>query len=274
MLSLTVTLLYYFKQKNNVKSTLKEISRYECLIMGDSQLQRLKPELFDYKTYNFASSGEHFYFTYEKLKGLLAMKDNKIKEVIIGISFFNYGPAYSRLFDFDFSEGRSSLKRYLYFIDIEDGEFLKAEDLIKIDVFRSFIEGIYKKPDWGGEFVSYEKEPDSTIINTIFNLHYGVKKGENIISAEQITYLNKIQELCSKNNINLNLVSGPLDSSYKAKTNELYYCILNNTISNLRGTKYLNFLDENINPLLLSDAVHLNSDGADMYSKRINDSIK
>lgn len=274
VLSLLFTLLYYISYKKKVKSDLKEISNFEYLIMGDSQLQRLKPDLFDERTYNFASSGEHFYFTHQKLKELVSIKDNKIKKVVMGISLSSYGPAYNRLFELDFSEGRRSLEKYLYFIDLTDGEFLKVEDLLKKNVFKSLLEGIYNKPDWGGLFVSHEKNPDPTVINKILNIHFGVKKNENVISSEQVKYLNKIQELCSTNNIDLYLVSGPLDPLYKQKTNKLYYCILKNSISSLNDIQYLNFLNDDISPYLLSDAVHLNSAGADIYTRKINDSIK
>jgi len=37
--------------------------------------------------------------------------------------------------------------------------------------------------------------------------------------------------------------------------------------------KYVSYMDPEINPELMSDAVHLNSDGADIFSKMINDTI-
>ena len=59
-------LVIYNINKLYVELELKKISEYESVIMGDSQMQRIKPNLFDVKTYNFASSGEHYYITYRK----------------------------------------------------------------------------------------------------------------------------------------------------------------------------------------------------------------
>ena len=267
------TFTFYYSYKQYVESDLKSIAEYECIIMGDSQLQRLKPDLFDYKTYNFASSGEHYYFTYQKIQKILEFKDHRIKKIIVGVSLPSFAPAYNRLFDLNFPEGENSLERYLYFIYLNNTEFLKLKDLIKKNVLRSIMKGIFNKPDWGGLFVSQVENPDSLTINKVFNIHYGMKKNENPVSKNQILYLSKIQQICVDNHIDLYLVSGPNHPLYKKKVDSLYYNVLYNTTLSLKNTKYINYLNDQVNSNLMSDPVHLNSKGADIYSKMINDSI-
>ena len=267
------TLLYYYSYKQYVSSDLKKISEYECIIMGDSQLQRLQSELFKYKTFNFASSGEHYYFTYQKIKKIVGFKDQKIKKIILGVSLSSFGPAYNRLFDLNFSEGQNSLERYFYFINLNDNEFFKPKDIFKKNIFRNILKGIYIKPDWGGLFVSNSENPDSLTVNKVFNIHYGIKKNERVVSEEQIKYLINIEQLCNENNIDLYLVSGPIHPMYKKNVDSIYYDVLTSTVLSLKNTKYINYLNEKTKPNLISDPVHLNSKGADIYTKMISDSL-
>ncbi len=274
ILFLLIIVIYYSIEKQSVKKDLKKISNYECLIMGDSQMQRIKPNLFNNNTYNFSSSGEHFYFTYQKIKKIVSFNDQKIKKIILGVSLPNFGPSYNRLFDLNFSEGQSSLKRYLYFINPVDLEFLNPTFLIRKSVFTNFVKGVFGKTDREGLFISTNKNPDTKTIDKVFKMHYSVKKNENKISLKQIKYLNKIDKLCYENNIKLYLVTLPIESLYKKRTDSLYYNILKSTVKKLDNINYINYLNENIDPSLVSDPVHLNSKGADIYSKKINDSIE
>ena len=55
--------VFYNYSKDIVDLKLKELSSYECLLMGDSQIQRLDGNLLGYNSSNIASSGEHYFFT-------------------------------------------------------------------------------------------------------------------------------------------------------------------------------------------------------------------
>jgi hypothetical protein len=66
-LAMLVTLGVYLVVKSNVDAKLEKMGAHETLIMGDSQMQRINGKYFSSTTKNTASSGEHFYITYNKL---------------------------------------------------------------------------------------------------------------------------------------------------------------------------------------------------------------
>jgi len=237
--------------------------------MGDSQMQRLKPDKFDLKTYNLASSAEHYYFTYQKLKKIVDFKNHEIKQIILGVSAHNFAPVYCRFFNIKYPEGKSSFSRYLYFINLTNNEFIRIEEILS----KSLIEGIYKGPDWGGLQISNKKNPDISIINQMFKEHYEIKYKESLYSSEQIKYLSFIDSLCNDHNIDLILVSTPYCPQYIINVDQSYFNILEKTVDRMVSAKYVSYIDPEINPELMSDAVHLNSDGADIFSKMINDTI-
>jgi len=256
--------IYYFTSKLKVESELKNISRYECLIMGDSQMQRIKPEFSDVNAFNFASSGEHYYFTYQKIKRLIGFKNHKIKSIIIGLSAHSFCPAYIRIFNKQFSEGRDSFIRYFYFFNKDNNN-----DLLTKSTFK----GIYSTPDWGGLKISQFKEPDTSVIDKTFKIHYETNKNENMYDSKQAKYLTRIDSICRANDITLFAVSLPYHPAYLSKIDSLYMNILNEAAGSLPNTIYINYLNQKINPNLMSDANHLNSEGADIYSKMIFDMV-
>jgi hypothetical protein len=256
-------------------SEFKPISEYECLIMGDSQTQRINPEYFTTKTYNLASSGEHFYFTLQKIKKIIRCKNHKTKQIILGVSTHNFAPVYSKYFDTQFPEGKYSLVKYFYFIDvqefihkvIEGKEFIRKDDLFCISNVKSVLFG---DPDMGGLFKSDLANPDSSIINETLKRQYGTTKS---YSLSQVKYLKEIVKLCSKNKIDVYLISTPYHPYYLSKVDDYYFKIFNKTISELDNVTYISYITPNFRVDFMADANHLNTKGSDVISKMINDTI-
>jgi hypothetical protein len=92
---------------------------------------------------------------------------------------------------------------------------------------------------------------------------------ENKYSLLQIKYLSKIDSICKVNDISLVLVSIPHLPAYISKIDDLYFDLLYQTVSSMNHEKYINYLDYEINPELMSDANHLNSKGGKIFSKNI-----
>jgi uncharacterized phage-associated protein len=262
------TIGYFFYYKSKVAAQLEKIAQYECIIMGDSQMQRIKPEKIDLKTINFASSGEHYLFTFKKLKMLLEA-NNKIKQIILGVSTHSFAPVYNKLIDTKYAEGRASITKYLYFVSSPEDTFIKKHDLVS----KNTIQAIYKGPEWQGLYISKKKNPDTTIINKAFVQHFGNKKNEKPDYTNQVIYLKKIEKLCQENKINLVLVSTPYHQLYVEQVEKNYFDILSQTIKSMPNTKYVSFLNNKVSPELMSDGNHLNTFGGDLYSAMLNDSI-
>ncbi len=271
-LFLILTFVVYHFSKIKVDSELRQLSQYECLLMGDSQIQRLNGDLITENGKNIASSGEHYYFTYNKLLNIFKNKNHTINTVVLGVSIHNFAPVYNRLFDINFPEGKKSLKRYLYFIQLFDNDDFIAhfKDLLQSE----FILGVYSKPDWGGFKSSTNKNPGNEIINKTFDMHYAIKKNEDKLCYSQRTYLYKIDSLCSVHHVNLVLLSLPHHEKYKEKVSTEYYDFFSETLQKLKHRYHINFLMDYVNPNFMSDASHLNKTGviyyADIIRKKLN----
>lgn len=269
LLFIPFTALYYYTKKLKIASEFKQISSYETLIMGDSQMQRINPELFSLNTYNFSNTGEHYFFTYQKIIWLLSMEDHNIKQIILGVSAHNFSPFYERLFDIKGQEGKASLRRNVYFLELSDNDFFDFDDLVTIGA----LKGIYSKPDWGGFKNSVFANPDSLTINKMLKIHYLKGNADTINISEQIEYLFRIDSICNANDIRLFLVTAPYHPSYLNQIDSIYIDLLEQTVSSLKNVNCINYLNYNVDPKIMSDAVHLNSEGSVIFSKMINDTL-
>jgi hypothetical protein len=238
--------------------------------MGDSQMQHLNGDLMSEKAKNLASSGEHFYFTYQKLLTIVENKNHKIDKLLLGVSIHNFAPVYNRLFNINFSEGKYSIERYIYFIrPFDDSSFITSFN----GVFKSVLSGIYSTPDWGGFRQSANSNPNEEIINTTFNMHFSIMQNEEKFSNSQRTYLYKIDSLCTYHNIDLILISTPYHSLYTEKIDAEYFKFFSESIKKLAHRTHLNYITDEIDPSFMSDANHLNNFGAKKYSEIIEKEI-
>lgn len=260
--------VYYFKILK-VGYKLKEIAQYKVLIMGDSQMQRLLPECIDEPTFNFASSGEHFYFTYHKLLQICKVENFKVEKVLLGISAHNFAPIYTALFDLNTPEGKKSLKSYLYFIPIIDSEFIKSNEILS----KSMIQSIILGPDWGRVIRSKHLNPSDSLINISFNMHYKINSEHAESFKIQNLYIRKIYDLCKIHNIKLVYVSTPYHRGYKMKVEKRYFDMLANSVNQYKDIEYLNFLNSDIDSTQMADGNHLNFFGAKIITQRINNHL-
>ena len=84
--------ILFFYKKIKVSTKFEQISGYEYLLMGDSQMQRINSSYFSGAACNIASSAEHYYFTYRKLLRLLENEDHNIRKIILGAAPHNFAP--------------------------------------------------------------------------------------------------------------------------------------------------------------------------------------
>jgi len=257
---------FYLFMGLHVKSKMETIATNEVLLMGDSQMQRINPAYFSKRAFNFASSGEHFYFTYHKLKTITSFENNNVKGVFLGISAHSFAPVYSRLFDPGSPEGKKSLGHFFYFFD--DNEFFRKKDLLNLESLKRVVFGT---PDWGGLFESDKANPDIAIINRSLKMHFGGTGAD--ATESQLKYLDLIVELCEKNNIELIFVSTPYHPYYQENVAPEYFGLLTKTISEYPDVEYINFLSPPVSADLMSDGNHLNKIGAEIYSKLMNEAV-
>ena len=240
--------------------------------MGDSQTQRINENLIGSNVVNISSSGEHYYFTFQKLKKLTYNDNHKIKSIILGFSAHNFSPKYNKFFNLKFAEGKSDLTRYLYYLDpLFDFKFIKKiSEIISLE----FLKGVYSTPDIYGYFESNNKNPEIEIIEKGFENIF--KRSDNLeyFSSKQKKYLLKIDSLCYKENIELILLSTPYHEEFKKRIPSAYFDNLYNIKERLNNRNHINFLNNKINPNLMSDGNHLNIQGSNKYSKIIRNKLK
>ncbi|MEN8745751.1 MAG: hypothetical protein ABF302_04790 [Polaribacter sp.] len=271
LIFILISFTLYLNTKTNIETKLTSFSKHSVLLMGDSQIQRLHGDAISSGAKNLASSGEHYYFTYQKLQTLVQNKNHSIDTLMLGVSIHNFAPVYNRLFSLDFSEGEKSLKKYLYFIRMFDNSgFLTTFDKI----LKPAILGVYATPDFGGFYESTNSNPKEAIINKTFNMHFSIQQNEAKFSNSQRTYLYEIERLCTDNNITLILVSTPYHSGYKEKIDQGYYDFFSESLKRLKHRRHLNFIEDDIADRFMSDANHLNKLGAKKYSKIIGERLK
>ena len=87
-------------------------------------------------------------------------------------------------------------------------------------------------------------------------MHFSIKRNEDIFSGSQKTYLYKIDSLCTANNIDLVLISTPYHMKYKEQIKHEYYVFYTKILSKLDHRLHVNFLPDDPDPSLMSDANH------------------
>jgi hypothetical protein len=257
---------YFFFRKSQVDAQLDEIAEHECLIVGDSQMQRLDPEIFSRSTYNFSSLGEHYYFTYHKLKEVLSSEQSEVECILLGASLHNFAPVYGRLMNMKKTEGKDSFSRFLYLIPTCSGEFIELAEV----TLPKLMSGVFCSPDWGGYFRSEASNPDSATINRVFKMHYERETDEALYSQSQAIYLQKIDSLCAAKSIPLFLCSTPYHPEYLRRIDPGYRNYFEAVVSSLEHAESISFLKDHPDPSIMSDANHLNVRGGKIYAQRID----
>ena len=258
---------YYTFSKKQVNNKLKNLSIYECLLIGSSHMQRINPKYFKLKTKNISTSGEHSYFTCEKLKTIISF-NNSIKFLIIDISPISFGPMSSKFLNLERGEGVYSLYNHLYFINsIKESSFLTFFDFFS----PTMVKAVFTKPNFGGLVITKKSNPNKTLINKQIKRLWNSENDNLCCDEEYLKYLIKIDSICTYNNINLILVCLPNHGYFKEKINKFYTNCLNQGIKQLKTKHYLDFYsDHQINNNLMSDGDHLNEQGSEIYSKKIS----
>lgn len=264
---IVITIIFYNYQKSKMYLEFENISKnYKTILMGDSQMQRINPKYFEEKTYNLANTGEHYFFTYQKLL-LLTQQKNNIKNIVLGASLHSFSPVYNRFFDVSFPEGKRTLKNNFYLLNKSNRKHFFE---FSLPFTKELVDGIYRNPIKEGLKQSNKENPSLKVIDKSLQMYFSVKNNEQEISFSQIKYLKLIDSLCSVKNINLYITTLPSHKIYLEKVDTLYFDTYKKSLKNLNTIKYFNFLEDNLDDSIFSDANHLNNEGAEIFSKKIS----
>lgn len=267
MLVLFMSVYGYHKIKLNAEfETIA--TNYSYLIMGDSQTQRLPEDVFDKTTFNFSNKAEHYCFTYYKLKKLFSQETRNTKLILLGVSVHNFSPMSRKLFNLEKEEGLSSLKNYLYYLNIFDNEAFLFFDMVSE---MRFYQGVLKGPLKNRVVRSSKKNPKKEDVLRAIEMHFSADGLDKSVD-DQIYFLTKIVDLCNKNKVNVFFISTPVHHNYRenipAKELDKFYQIVKKF-----NVHQINYLDSVVADSLMSDGNHLNIQGAKYYGELISQEI-
>ena len=261
----------------------KKISDYICsvdknsMFIGDSHLQNgINDELIT-DGINFSQNGESYYFSYQKLKKIIAL-NKQLKTVYLGFSYHNLSSYYD---DYVFGKYNKEItSRYFFILPAsEKVKFIKCnlsdEMLYFKNIFEKGIVNVLRKKDKYSFFGYYQngfynvesrkKSMDKRIQLQFFN----ETKIANF-SEVNIIYLKKIIVLCKEKNIDLIVLNTPLDPYYKNNIPQQYIDKYNQIIETqkLRVVDFHNLKFQKND--FIKDGDHLSVKGSLLISKFLN----
>lgn len=252
-----------FKLNENINKVVFGHSHPECAY-NDSLIANFK---------NLASSGESYFYTYQKIKKVIP--DNpEIKSVFIEFTNNQIG---EKMDDWiwGFEKMSNFLPIYYPFIEQKDYLLLHSNNStdfltsVSISSKKNFVRLLsldynYVK-DLGGFMHLDEHITKRVLMDTKKEINY------KSISKENLKYLRKIIDYCKSNNLNVFLIRSPQHPDYHFLNNEnLFQEILRNNFSDMEFLDFQNFFIENE---YFADYGHLNYKGAEVFSKYFNELI-
>lgn len=246
------------------------------IILGHSQPECGLNDSLIINTENFSQGGESYFYTFQKVKKLLAVNDN-IKNVFISFSnnqigvemdkwtygdvhINNYYPKYSFMMDYSdykllLKNNYSAVVRADFKATINNTKFIMAKD-------KSYL----KDRNWGGYLKIEWNKIDSVMKKN--NLDKLNKKQFTALSDTNIYYLHKIIDLCTSKKVGVVLFRTPIhDRLFQIQNEALFKKV---TSENFKSVVFLDFSHFPIEKNGFADFSHLNYKGATAFSKFFN----
>jgi hypothetical protein len=263
-------LIWYFPIRTyrlgQIDSLMEQVKAHEVILMGDSQIQRIDPTLFDRPTFNLGNYGEHYYFTYLKLMRLVAEGKGNIQTILLGIAPHSFSPVFVKMMDIHTIEGKTNVRRYFFYG--LDSVFFQPSDILIPKVARFIYFGW---PEAGGFYRTDRVElPDEEIITTSLGNHFDDSRS---IAYSQLTYLKKIQAFCKKQGIQLVFVITPYHPGYASRVDQVYLDYFEQVLEQMKDVPIADFRNYQ-DPTHFEDGNHLNAVGGHLISTKLNDWLK
>lgn len=252
----------------------KELPKAKTVIVGDSRMMTgVNPSLID-SSINYSHNSESYFISYYKLKYILK-QSNGIKNIIIGFSYPSFSAYLDKIFNNDVATA-DVLNRVYSIIPLKDFRSIPVNnEKYRITYFRNtFVYPVTNQTPFLGSYNSLPKTSKNINYKSIIQRHYYTSDGTNVgVSEINRMYLDSIQLLTKNNNISLYLVELPLYGGYynEIPTNfKSFFNEIKTKIKKKENVKIIDFGNDNCPNTFFKDAVHLSSEGADYYSKKIN----
>lgn len=261
----------YFSAKSDLTNYKinKDINR---LIVGDSHAKLGISDSIITNSLNIAQFSESYLYTYFILDEILKTNKN-IDTLLLSCSYHNFAKYYDNS-----TYHPEVIGRYFYIIpdDIKLELVDKSQNMISTLKFSTynFIENLFSsQKSFIGKFEDFpvDKEISEKYINKRISKQYGNVDSNNLYSDLNISYFDKIKDLCKNSNVELILIRTPLHQDYFKKIPKFII----DKYQEITKNRKIIFLDDEINNRdIMPDGDHLSDVGAIKFSKYINEEIK
>ena len=247
------------------------------IFIGDSHIQLGINDNLVHNSINLAQLSEPYKFTLLKLQAIL--KNNlSVKKVYLGFSYHNLSSGYDDVVDGEMARDVSAMYFYIFpfkekvkYMQLFPKDILEYTKLIMVNGLKNLIVKDHRQT-----FLGHYENPftnSAAAIPTMqkrLQIQYYENESLRPFSIRNMYYLDKIIELCRQSNVELILLSTPLQAWYK-KNIPAAYIEKYNTFLDERNIKPLNLEDMPVDDsCFIEDGDHLSIKGASLLAEQLN----
>lgn len=280
--------LHFIKKNITTQKNFKLADTVSTLLIGDSHLGlSLNPDFIPNSENQFMI-GEHYLFTFTRLKYFLE-NNPQVKKVVLGYSYSNLAintdeqlfKAYSK---------NAAFPKYFMLLNEEEIKTLYANDLIFFRNYLGWQYGFPTKDNIPLLLKTADENFDKNAVlpfrckwsgNTLGNYNPINYKGalnhfngvNPTCSEISIRYLYKIIKLCNDHYVELILYSSPLYPQYRELIPEYYiqqFDSLSNVLKREFNVPMINYINQTLPDSCYNDGNHLSGAGAKIISEKLS----
>lgn len=252
------------------------------IICGDSHTESGINDSILKNAINISNSSEQYLYTHSVIRQLLK-NNSQIRTIILGCGFHSFAKSHDK-YMFENNEAQDMYSRYFPMLDYESMSKIASSN--SSGILRSFIKtyGRMAKailtnsksyldyPFIGRYYKSDRSNLNDSLVTAAIKRHYYNDNGEEQgFSDFQQFYLNKIVELCMKNNVRLILINTPISDNYYKRIPKKFISNYYNTLSSLNEKiDFWDFHSLHFENACFGDGDHLNAIGAKTLTIKID----
>jgi hypothetical protein len=276
-LLLFLLLLVFSNTYINKKSDFKIDEHIKYAFFGHSHSEGAINDSLIENSKNFSRGGEHYFYTYLKVKKLL--KENKgITHVFLEFTNNSISQDVNDWITKTDKNGTflpyfapvMTYEEHLLVFRVNPLGYIKAQGAIFHKNLNSILfrkKNFLKERDWGGYYFNSRAKVDS-LLKTKLEYNNGAFR----VNEDNLVYIDKIKEICDKCHVKLILLRSPQHASYRSSQNEnVFLTILKKRFGN---TSFIDFNTFALKNEEFADLEHLNYKGAKKFSIFLNHFFK
>ncbi len=239
LLGFSILFIFEYLAKKNDPFDDHDNTTPLTLFIGDSHIETSINDSLMESWYNLASSSESYYFSYYKIRQVIQTR-LPIRRIYLGIGYHSFSNYQDVFISGEYSS--SVAPKYMPFLPIKERIRILGWNREKFLSFykkglAEYVKATFtKKKIWGGYSNHFRNTTISSGVIDSRILEQFYSQPNNSIRAFSdlnIEYLIRIVDLCSKNDIELVLLSTPIHQNYYKKIPEEYIEYYNDLVPSL-----------------------------------------